>query len=211
MFERIDAYCERLDPSFWAEPLNALTNAAFLIAALIMWRRTGASRTPVQTVLIALLAAIGVGSFLFHTFATGWAALADVAPIVLFILAYIYAANRDFWGMPVWAAALGTAAFVPYAALSTPVFAALPLFEISAFYWPVPLLIGLYAFLLRKRAPATARGLAVGVAILVASLAFRSADMPFCDAIPIGTHLWWHVLNGIMLGCMIEVHRRHLL
>jgi hypothetical protein len=29
----IDLYCERTDASFWAEPANALTNAAFLIAA----------------------------------------------------------------------------------------------------------------------------------------------------------------------------------
>ena len=28
--ETIDIYCERLDPSFWAEPINALTNLAFI-------------------------------------------------------------------------------------------------------------------------------------------------------------------------------------
>ena len=28
----IDAYCERTDPSYWSEPVNAVTNAAFLIA-----------------------------------------------------------------------------------------------------------------------------------------------------------------------------------
>ena len=32
----IDGYCERLDPSFWAEPLNAWTNLAFLLAAAVM-------------------------------------------------------------------------------------------------------------------------------------------------------------------------------
>ena len=31
----IDAYCERLGPGFWAEPLNAWTNLAFLLAALL--------------------------------------------------------------------------------------------------------------------------------------------------------------------------------
>ena len=37
-------YCERLDGSFWAEPFNAATNAAFLAAALVafwLWRRQG--------------------------------------------------------------------------------------------------------------------------------------------------------------------------
>jgi aspartyl-tRNA(Asn)/glutamyl-tRNA(Gln) amidotransferase subunit C len=29
--------------------------------------------------------------------------------------------------------------------------------------------------------------------------------------IPLGTHFLWHILNGIMLGWMIEVYRRHML
>ena len=32
-FAPIDIYCERTAPGFWDEPFNALTNAAFLIAA----------------------------------------------------------------------------------------------------------------------------------------------------------------------------------
>ena len=40
MLEPIDAYCERTSAVYWAEPVNAVTNAAFLIAAVIMWRRT---------------------------------------------------------------------------------------------------------------------------------------------------------------------------
>jgi hypothetical protein len=26
----------------------------------------------------------------------------------------------------------------------------------------------------------------------------------------VGTHFWWHILNGIMLGWMIEVYRRYV-
>ncbi len=207
----IDGYCERTDPSYWSEPVNAITNAAFLIAAIVMWRRTRGLGLPLATVLVVILAAIGIGSYLFHTHAQGWAAMADVLPIVLFILAYIFAANRYYWGWPVWISVLGTAAFIPYAIVLTPVFSALPFFEISAFYWPVPLLIALYAFLLRRRIPETARGLAIGAAILVASLTFRSLDELVCEQVPLGTHFMWHVLNGLMLGWMIEVYRRHML
>ena len=207
----IDGYCERTDPSYWSEPVNAITNAAFLITAFVMWRRTRGLGLPLATLLVVILAAIGIGSYLFHTHAQGWAATADVAPIVLFILAYVFAANRDYWGWPPWLSALGTAAFIPYAIVLTPVFSALPFFEISAFYWPVPLLIAAYAFLLRNRLPETARGLAIGAAILVASLTFRSLDEMVCDHVPLGTHFMWHILNGLMLGWMIEVYRRHML
>ena len=39
----VDDYCERLGPGLWAEPLNLVTNLAFLIAA-ILWRRCRGGR-----------------------------------------------------------------------------------------------------------------------------------------------------------------------
>lgn len=206
--QSIDAYCERTDPSYWSEPINAVTNAAFLIAALIMWRRCEGLLW--GRILAVILFAIGVGSYLFHTHATPWAAALDTTPILMFSLTYIFLANRDFWGMKTWLAALGAAAYVPYTALLTPVFEALPFFSISSFYWPLPVLIYAYAFLLRQRAPDTSRNLAIGATILCVSLTARSIDEPLCDAIPMGTHFLWHILNGIMLGWMIETWRRHV-
>ena len=202
----IDAYCERTDPSYWSEPVNAVTNLAFLVAAAVMWRRSfGAGRG-----LAAVLFVIGIGSWLFHTYATAWAAMADTLPILVFTLVYIFLANRDFWGWPVWAAGLGAAAYIPYSAALTPLFDALPFFTISSFYWPLPALIFAYALLLRRRAPSLARNLAIGAAILCVSLTARSLDEPLCDALPIGTHFLWHVLNAVMLGWMIETWTRHV-
>ena len=203
----IDGYCERTDPTFWSEPVNAATNLAFLVAAIVMWARTRGM--PAGQMLSALLFLIGVGSGLFHTFATGWAALADVAAIVFFTLAYLYLANRDFMGWPIWISGLGTLAFLPYSLVLTRVFETLPFFAISSFYWPLPLLILAYSALLLRSAPATSRNLAVGAGILCVSLAARSVDELFCMTFPLGTHFVWHLLNAIMLGWMIETWRRH--
>ncbi|MCC5950335.1 MAG: hypothetical protein JJT89_17925, partial [Nitriliruptoraceae bacterium] len=63
--EQVIAYCERGDFGFWAEPVNAVTNAAFLIAAAVMWPR--ARGVPMAQALVVVLAVIGVGSFLWHT------------------------------------------------------------------------------------------------------------------------------------------------
>ena len=90
--QAIDGYCERLDASYWAEPINAITNAAFLVSAVIMWQRS--QGVPLGRTLALVLFAIGVGSYLFHTYAQVWAAIADVAPILLFILIYMFAINR---------------------------------------------------------------------------------------------------------------------
>ena len=72
-FARVNGYCERTDASYWSEPLNAVSNAAFLIAAALCWRMTG--RDPGARLLVVILAAIGVGSYLFHTHARIWAML----------------------------------------------------------------------------------------------------------------------------------------
>lgn len=205
---QIDGYCERLGPDYWAEPVNAVTNAAFLIAAVVVWRRGLAG---VEKALAVILFAIGIGSYLFHTHAMVWASVADVTPILLFIMVYIHAANRMFWGMNRIYSTAGALLFIPYLWFGAVLFQAIPFFAISSVYWPVALLILIYAALLRRRMPRTAAGLAAGGGVLCLSLLFRSLDEAFCPSVPIGTHFVWHILNGAMLGWMIEVLRRHRL
>ena len=82
----IDLYCERCGPGLLAEPLNATTNLAFLIAAWAAWvlaRRLNSLSGGIQG-LIFLTVSLGIGSALFHTFATAWARVLDVVPILLF-------------------------------------------------------------------------------------------------------------------------------
>ena len=203
----IDSYCERVDASYWSEPLNAITNLAFIIAAILMWRRSQGDG--LARLLSGILGAIGVGSFLFHTHAQVWAAIADVAPIVLFILVYIFAINRHVWRLGAWSALGLTALFFPYAAATIPIFDLLPIGSTSG-YAPVPLLILIYAGLLWRREPVLARGFVVGAAILILSMTARTLDEPLCAVLPMGTHLWWHILNALMLAWMIEVYLRHV-
>jgi hypothetical protein len=210
--QQVDNYCERMDFTFWGEPLNAITNAAFLIAAFIAWRvaKREGRLDPGIWALIAVLTAIGIGSFLFHTFATRWAAMADVLPILFYILIYIYLATTRFLALPWWGGVAALVLFVPYAGLvGWAVGAVFGPLNGSVGYIPVPILIAIYAFLIRKSAPQTARGLMIGVAILAVSLTMRTIDEATCAAFPIGTHIFWHIFNGIMLGWMIVVMARH--
>ncbi len=201
----VDLYCERLVPGLWAEPVNAATNLAFVLAAALMWRRTEG----IGRVLTVVLGLIGLASGAFHTHAVGWTGAADSLAILLFVLIYLYAANRRFWGLgPGWA--LGaTLLFVPYSAALVPVFSKLPLVGGSAVYLPLPVLIGGYAVALRNRAPGTARGLALGAGMLILSLTAGMLDAPLCGIFPMGTHWLWHLLNAAMLAWMIDVLHRH--
>lgn len=209
----IDAYCERLGPGLWAEPLNAASNAAFFLAALVAlvlaWRR-GRLDVPVA-VLILLTAIIGTGSLLFHTFATAWAALADTTPIALFILGYFGVAMHRFGGIGRRRAALLTLAFLgALMALSALLdMVAGRLLAGSQGYLPALFaLFGVGIWLRGRRDPAGAWLLAAAGTFAV-SLAFRTADRPLCDALPVGTHWVWHVLNGLVLGTLLVALVRH--
>ncbi|CAN0575733.1 unnamed protein product, partial [Laminaria digitata] len=110
----IDIYCERLGPGLLAEPVNAVTNLAFIVAAYFLVRMILRADPVVRRdagiwALIALVLAIGIGSSLFHTFATRWALLTDVIPIAIFILVYTWYAIRRFAEAPAWVCALGVA------------------------------------------------------------------------------------------------------
>jgi hypothetical protein len=73
----VDIYCERTSPAFDAEPLNAISNVAFLVAAAAAWRLQNRHPNPAidgfVRALCVIIAVVGIGSFTFHTIATRWA------------------------------------------------------------------------------------------------------------------------------------------
>lgn len=203
-------YCERLDASFWAEPVNAVTNGAFLLAALMafrLWRRQG-RRDGIVLAFILLVFAIGIGSFLFHTMPNRWTVLADVLPIQLFAFGYFAFALAGFLGAPGWAAAIGTLAFFGLAlGLSWAGRAILPAMVAgSAGY--AAFLLGLVGIALAMpRDPALRRQrklMALAGVVFAASLALRSMDGPLCGALPLGTHWLWHLLNASVLYLLLR-------
>jgi len=238
--QKVFAYCERgLNPAFWAEPVNATTNAAFLVASLtalaLLYREPNHKRTLTRHLLIALVFIIGVGSFLFHTYATRWAAVADVAPIGIFMLAYLVFALRQYVRANIFWSLVGLAVFIGamMAAgrlqcwdgqigfnLDLPQGARGRCLNGSVSYlpaWAAMVLIGAYLsafaadrFTRKRTGPLV---LLAGV-VFTASIAFRSLDMALCQTVTIagtqiGTHFMWHVLNAVTLFLLLLAAIRH--
>ena len=213
-------YCERgRDASFWAEPLNAISNGAFVIAGCaalaLIAMRPKQQRGFAEAGFALLMMIIGAGSFLFHTYANERAAIADVAPIGLFMLAYFAYALRCFahwhWvavivALAAFAAALKFAGSLDCDAALLPVTAAAgrPCLNGSVAYVPALLaMLGIGGGLIAKRHPAGSRLLAAGLIFLI-SLTARTLDFEVCSATRIlgavrGTHLIWHLLNAVTL------------
>jgi hypothetical protein len=202
-FEPINLYCERTGSSFWAEPVNALTNIAFLIAAaaaFVLWRRSG-GRDPLTAGLIAVTALIGVGSFAFHTLATRGAVLLDVIPIALFVYLYLYLALRRFLNVRLGVAISILATFVIASrALS---WAVPPNFLNGSHEYLAPLAALIIVGLLVKT-DHIRRSILLAAAVFLISLALRTIDKTVCSSIPIGTHFIWHVLNAVVLYILLR-------
>ncbi|GMG83256.1 ceramidase domain-containing protein [Paralimibaculum aggregatum] len=278
---QIDIYCERVGAAFWAEPLNALTNLAFVaagIAALWLQGRTGGAGPRRELTAGALMAAgliagfahtigllwalgagplytplvlpayavsmlfvgaglcamprlmadpapdwavawlagnavvVGIGSFLFHTYATPWAGFADTGPIMLFIFGYFAVAMLRFGGLGRGAAAAATLGFLAASVLlSRGISSGLgPYAGPSAGYYPA--LVGLLAvglWLDIGRGHAAGGQLIRAAGLFAASLGFRSVDGPLCDWLPIGTHWLWHLCNGLLFWLLLRAVVRH--
>lgn len=203
---QIDGYCERTSPEFWAEPINAVTNGAFILAAIICLvaaiRRDRLDGPVIW--LVGLLTVIGIGSFLFHTFATVWAAIADTAPIMLFILSYFTIAMRCFGGYGWGRSVLLTLGFIAVlVGLSWVLNMVLrDLIGGSVSYVPALLAIWAVGFWLKARSHSAGVWLLVTGAVFTVSLTARAIDYPLCQTLPMGTHWAWHVLNAVVLGTL---------
>lgn len=206
----IDFYCERTGPALWAEPLNALTNMGYLAAAWAVARSAWPSPRTASRLLAILLAAIGGGSALFHTFATPWARLLDELPILLFQLAYLWLYTRWIMGV----ARVPTAGIL--AALLIAVLAGRGVPDVlngSLRYGPallVAIILGTYHYATQRFARLTLPAAALA---FVTAILFRTMDQAVCAAMPTGTHFLWHILTAAALylfarGLLLNVPER---
>ena len=221
-FQAVDIYCERLSADFWAEPFNAISNIAFVLAALwaaVEARKRGLTQ-PILWVLIAMATLIGVGSFLFHTYANRWSELADTLPIWSFVGVFVLTAMHHIGGMPV-ARVLRVAGFVAVAVGLTiwllasgegadaTAQAADPL-NGSGQYAPAVLALLVFSFVTWRRKSPAGPWIWAATAAFIVSLGFRTFDMAVCAAFPYGTHFIWHSLNGLMIGLLLQMLIRNL-
>ncbi|MBG0795715.1 ceramidase domain-containing protein [Methylocystis sp. H62] len=197
-------YCERQSSAFWAEPANALSNFAFVIAAasaFLLWRRRGGADYPALA-LIIVTASVGVGSFVFHTVATRGAMLLDVIPIAIFIYGYFLLALRRYFRLSMMRAMAITLAFAALSFFAT----TLEALNGSVGYLPALAALAIFAALLWSRSGqrGTARTLAVAALLFAISLVFRTIDRAICPAVPLGAHFLWHMLNACVLWLLLR-------
>ncbi len=214
-FVPIDLYCERTSPGFWAEPLNAWSNIIFLVAGVLglytAIKREKLDRTVFVLCILSVL--IGVGSFLFHTFANLWSSFADVIPIWSFIGLYVVVSIVKLTGKSFLRvggisggiiAIIVSVIWIMSSGSATQTEASSDMFNGSIQYLPALIAIWFFAAASWKKKFDIQIWIIASAAVFTVSLVFRSMDLYFCNAFPLGTHFLWHICNGIMITLLLQ-------
>ena len=201
----IDIYCERVTSDIFAEPINFITNFAFIIVYILLYRRykkrvfNSKVEQYYSLILIFLILFIGFGSLLFHLLGTVLSAIADVVPIMIFIILYLYLSVKFFLNCSQRAAIFSIGIFLIFNTLLT----ALGVEEIASY------LLALFSMLLisiltyKKKEYDISLGLLIASFIFTISLSLRQMDLLYCAHLEIGTHWLWHILNSILLYMLV--------
>ena len=195
--EQFDEYCERVGFSLLAEPINAISNIGFIVAAWAAWtlaKRTGTLPTGIK-VLIGLAGSTAIGSMLWHTLANTWSLYLDVIPIALFMVGVLWLYVRNVMGKDTKFAALSVAAFFLSALLVRPIGDDV---HGAPSYFPGLLLIlvlGTYHAIQQKPSRFT---LLAAAGTYFTALFFRTIDNELCHYMTIGTHFIWHCLIALV-------------
>ena len=196
-FESVDIYCERLDASFWAEPLNAMSNLSFIAAGFLLWRL----RSPRASLIATLVILIGLGSFSFHTFANRLTGLIDVLVIAIYLVTFAFLIPKQ-WSIKSLLIQLGSTLLFIIIIVLTQLL--MNLLKPSLPWLPPGMYVGawlaliMYAVATQYSNRPAARFLWVAVFVFPFSLLSRQVDMPLCD-LTSGSHWLWHLLNGLTL------------
>ncbi|CAM3755680.1 ceramidase domain-containing protein [Polynucleobacter arcticus] len=196
-FNSVDIYCERIDPSFWAEPINAFSNLSFIVAGYFLWRRK-CHRSGLLAILIIF---IGLCSFCFHTYANRLTGLLDVLAIALYLVVFAFLIPKQ-WPRSSILIQLGSVLLLVISIAFVQLL--LSHLKLASPWLPPGIYLGawlvliIYTLITQYTNQSAARFLWLAVFVFPLSLLTRQLDLPMCELIG-GTHWLWHLFNGLTL------------
>ncbi len=204
LLSQVDEYCERTDFQLLSEPLNLFSNLLFwLAAAVAIWeiRRRVISHKGFLWSLVGLVFMVGLGSGLFHSFATEWAKICDVGFIGIFVLWFLWGWSRQVmrnsWRLSLYFMGL----FFAVSGVLYLIFMALPVNGSQGYFG-----VAVFMFALGFQQTiqlSRSRTLTWTGWVFVLSLICRTWDEQLCATWPHGTHFLWHSLNALV--CYLSI------
>ncbi|WP_207782196.1 hypothetical protein [Phytoactinopolyspora limicola] len=195
--------CEVFSSAFWGQPANSVTSLAFVVAGVVIAVATRGPAQPRRLMYAFLVAATGIGSFVFHGPAPSWSPIVHDAPLVA-LLAFVAAdAVSDLLGRrlsDVWWVAPAAVLIIVAGAVGSASTAVQGLAGVGAVSATV---IRAYARPSARRTILTA-GVVVGAGALIGTLSRSGGPLCQPDSLLQG-HAIWHVLAAVALVLLTPV------
>lgn len=200
--------CERHAEGLLAEPLNAVSNLAFLYVAVAIYRYYKSNEdiklhriwdVQVMTFLIFI---IGINSIVFHSYPTQVTELMDTIPIVLFIMIYFVSVIFRIGKCTKFQAVVCLVAFVGFTHVLIHQFPRALNDSIGYLSSMIALIV--IAIYLHMRARPSSQYFMLAAIIGVVSLFCRAIDREVCSVWPYGTHFLWHSFNALLLYILMK-------
>lgn len=207
-FSYIDAYCERIN--FNAEPLNVITNLAFIIAGVILLKKLfSTSQIKLRNFDLIFLSltiiVIGFGSAAYHYRPNEFTLNLDVLPIAVYIHVFLLSLLFRVFNLNILKALFFFFIFIG-AGIISEIYLDREILNGTIMYIPtyIALILIIVAFKVQKYSQYK---YTFNTAIIwTFSLVFRTIDMESCDlTFGLGTHTLWHILNAIVLYRLVMV------
>ena len=189
-------YCERTSIYAFAEPINTISNLAFILCGLYLIFKKDMK----LNIFPYLIIFIGIGSFLFHLLPTKTFSTLDIFSIILFVFSYNYVLNKNVLGKsPIYS--LLSSIFVIIASFYLGKLLLNTIIGSSSFY--LGLLIYMIFMMLLTKKNKNAKYFLFATLLFTASILIRSIDFYVCNYFKTGSHFIWHILNSIVLYLLV--------
>jgi hypothetical protein len=195
-------YCERTTDGILSEPLNSLTNLAFIIISFLIFKKFREEKFSI--IFSVLIFSIGVSSLLFHSVPNRITGTMDMFFILIFILMYLFSINNFiFKHSKITSLLFSLFAPILYYYLGNILKQNVPFLGDSSFYIIILLHLYIIYFYTFFKAIQSRLYLMIANLIFTLSILFRALDIYACEFNLYGTHFVWHVLNSFVLFMLI--------
>ena len=202
-------YCEKAISNGFFEPLNTITNLAFILAGILLFIqfRKKAHLDFKGILFSSLLIIIGFGSFIWHLYRNDTTLVADSIPIALFILFYLFFYLK-FTTMKSLHLILLFIGFFVYTSVFTFLLNSKSIYILenggAGYFSAISYFFVLQIYNIFHRKAIIKSSIIIGIVFLI-SLCFRQIDMTVCEHISFGTHFIWHILNALSLYLFVKL------
>ena len=210
IFSKFPQYCESAT-NFWLhEPLNAITNLAFIIGAYYLFKLIKKEKLsmPLGLILLSLMIILGLGSLAWHSYRSLPTLLLDEIPIYIFIIfAGYYLTQTLTRSHKITLMILASISAAYYL-----IFAYIPGINISngvlKYIFALLIFLVLSTFIVKKFG--SGYNFILSFSIFAVAIIFRIIDLFVCSNFPIGTHFVWHILVAMVMYLVsITILRLH--